>query len=265
MSSVCNVALLNNISTLSPPRIPCQSPFNPSAWQKFVQDMKTFTSNTELQQVLTQCLCANSLSCSRPDVCPNILSDPMSIFTNPTCANCIFSGPCAKYKLQLKEFLCVLSVFKQNYRADMNPKEQVQFLVTLLNNCCGSHIQISDINVNEAMNVIAVLKGIPMSGSGNNTPNNPSSDSNNDSGTTGWFDKTHTWIVVSVAVVFVIIVLVLIGLWVKRGRLSREVKIASRTSLNLPTKNLETLPPSVVRSSKARSLSKSGIRSRKRT
>lgn len=217
-SSTCTTDLTN--IQLTVPTVPCSNPTDLTAWQQFIDDFNTFITDPNFIKVLQQCLCLNAAPCSvvtgsTPSACPNLVNQPLSIYTNSTCMGCIFSGPqCSKYKDDMSKMTCIITITQQilNQQQPNTVSSASDTLANILNQCCGTTLTGGDIQNTVAqsiLNKIAVL-GID---SGPPPQSSPPS----------FFSVKNIWLWIIIGIVTIIIVLIIIRLMVKKGGLSRVI------------------------------------------
>lgn len=232
-SKICNYDISQ--IQLKPPTINCRDYNNIEAWKKFVDDFRTFTTSKNFLQILIQCSCLNGPQCMIKNQCPNLKENPLAVYTDSTCRECIFSGDsaCTKFQEDMKKVAGVIMAYqtaKSNNTTSpekMSREESLRFLVNTINFYCGTNITVPDIDSPTAEDIIQQLLQIIGFTTNNNNNNNNTTDKSSG------LSKNIIWIIVS-ACLFFILILVGIFYWhkSKKGGLSRQIKqnIISGTS-----------------------------------
>lgn len=206
------------------PTFPCSNPFDLSAWTSFMDEFRTFLQTPTYQQVIKQCTQANGLRCEQSGACPNLLNNPLAVFINPSCTQCLTSGVCSSYQPQMQKLACVVNQFYQFGSThdvnSMTPAQLVPFVLNLINTCCGTHFNVQNVDTKQVMAIAQLLTTNTSSVVNNSSPSSSSDDSHS------WF-KTHWWMLL-ICFVAVVIVLGLLAKWMKKGKLSRQSTVVRK-------------------------------------
>lgn len=148
------------------PPIPCLNFTDIELWDTFFKNVIALGMNNELKTILYQCAFDNA-ECFEKNVCTLSTDDTLPIIDQSAdllkqlkCVNCIMVGSkCSKYALFFTQYSCLIQsmISSKIYLEQLSDNTIRQFIVDILNNCCGLKVSVDDL---QAMDVKRLYRRI---------------------------------------------------------------------------------------------------------